>query len=156
MSQSSEAPMKEDPMATPEFEALIEPYHDALRGIINGDPDGYKAMYSDGDDVTLANPFGGVARGRIEVEKRLEAAAANYRDGEIVGYETVAKLVTPELAYLVEVERYSAKVGGSEEVSALGLRVTTVFRPEAGAWKVVHRHADPAVGRKSAEAVIQP
>lgn len=132
---------------TGDFDALIEPYHQALHAIINGDPDAYKAMYSDREDVTLANPFGGVARGRAEVEKRLDGAAANYRDGEIVGYETVAKLVTRELAYLVEVESYRAKVGGSEEFSSIGLRVTTVFRPEAGTWKVVHRHADPATGR---------
>ena len=138
-----------------DFDALIEPYHQALHAIINGDPDVYKAMYSDGEDVTLANPFGGVARGRVEVEERLEGAAANYRDGEIVGYETIAKLVTPELAYLVEVESYRAKVGGSDEFSPVGLRVTSVFRPEDGAWKVVHRHADPATGVQPPEAVVQ-
>ena len=138
-----------------DFDALIEPYHQALHAIINGDPDVYKAMYSDGEDVTLANPFGGVARGRVEVEERLEGAAANYRDGEIVGYETIAKLVTPELAYLVEVESYRAKVGGSDEFSPVGLRVTSVFRPEDGAWKVVHRHADPATGAQPPETVVQ-
>jgi ketosteroid isomerase-like protein len=138
-----------------DFDALIEPYHQALRAIINGDPDAYKAMCSDGGDVTLANPFGGVARGRAEVEAMLDGAAANYRDGEIVGYETIAKLVTPELAYLVEVESYRAKVGGSDGFSPVGLRVTSVFRPEDGIWKVVHRHADPATGAQQPETVIQ-
>ena len=42
----------------------------------------------------------------------MERATSNYRDGEIVGFENVAKYVTPELAYIVEVERYKAKVGG--------------------------------------------
>ena len=55
-----------------DFDALIKPYHEALRAIINGDPSAYKAMYSEGEDVTLANPFGGVARGRAEVEQRLD------------------------------------------------------------------------------------
>ena len=77
-----------------EFDALIEPYHGALRAIINGDPSAYKAMYSQGEDITLANPFGGVARGRAEVEERLDRAAANFRDGEIVGFETITKSVT--------------------------------------------------------------
>ena len=137
------------------FDDLIEPYHEALRAIINGDPDVYKAMYSNGEDVTLANPFGGVARGRAEVEKRLQGAAANYRDGEIVGYETISKLVTAELAYLVELESYRAKVGGSDELAPMGLRVTSIFRPENGTWKVVHRHADPAIGAQPPETVIQ-
>jgi ketosteroid isomerase-like protein len=138
-----------------DFDALIEPYHDALRAIINGDPSGYKAMYSSEDDATLANPFGGVAQGRAEVEGRLEGAASNYRDGEVDAIETIAKLVTPELAYLVEVETYRAKVGDSDESAPAGLRVTSVFRPEDGAWKLVHRHADPAIGRQPPETVVQ-
>ena len=138
-----------------DFDALIEPYHGALRAIINGDPSVYKAMYSDGEDVTLANPFGGVAQGRAQVEERLEGAAANYRDGEIDSIETIAKLVTPDLAYLVEIETYHARVGTSEEFSPAGLRVTTVFRPERGTWKVVHRHADPAIRPQPAATVIQ-
>jgi len=138
-----------------EFDAQVEQYHEALRAIINGDPSGYKAMYSQGEDVTLANPFGGVARGRAEVEERLDRAAATFRDGEIVGFETITKSVTSELAYLVEVEKPRAKIAGSDELTPTDIRVTTIFRPEAGTWKVVHRHADPAVGAQPAETVFQ-
>ena len=138
-----------------DFDAVIETYHDALRAIISGDPSGYKALYSRAEDVTLANPFGGVARGRAEIEQRLDRAAANFRDGEVVGFETITRLVTPELAYLLEVERSKAKVGGSDELTRTDIRVTTLFRPEAGAWKVVHRHADPAVDAKPADTAFQ-
>jgi ketosteroid isomerase-like protein len=138
-----------------DFDAVVEPYHEALRAIINGDPSGYKAMYSEGEDITLANPFGGVARGRAEVEARLDKAAANFRDGEVVGFETITKSVTSELAYLVEVEKSRAKVGGSDKLISTEIRVTTVFRPEAGTRKVVHRHADPAVRAKSPETAFQ-
>jgi len=138
-----------------DFDAVIETYHDALRAIISGDPSGYKALYSRAEDVTLANPFGGVARGRAEIEQRLDRAAANFRDGEVVGFETITRLVTPELAYLLEVERSKAKVGGSDELTRTDIRVTTVFRPEAGGWKVVHRHADPAVDAKPADTAFQ-
>jgi parallel beta-helix repeat protein len=122
-----------------DFEALIERYHGALGAIINGNPALYKDMLSTRDDVTLANPFGGVARGRTEVEARLDRAAANYRDGEIARIETVAKLVTAELAYLVELETYRAKVGGADEMSPAGLRVTLSSdqRTEPGRWSTV-------------------
>jgi ketosteroid isomerase-like protein len=40
-------------------------------------------------------------------------------------------------------ERWKAKVGGREDISDFDLRVTTTFRREDGAWKIVHRHADP-------------
>ena len=85
----------------------------------------------------------------------MERAASRYREGEIVSFENVAKYVTPELAYIVEVERYQAKVGGREDICPVALRVTSIFRPEGGTWKVVHRHADPITTAQPAESVIQ-
>jgi ketosteroid isomerase-like protein len=141
--------------AAGDFDAQVEAYHGALRAMVEGDPGGYIALYSEADDVTLANPFGGVARGRAEVEARLESAAATFRDGEIVGFETIAKSVTSELAYLVEVEKCKTKIAASNELTAINIRVTTVFRPEAGTWRVVHRHADPAVSIQRSASVFQ-
>ena len=54
----------------------------------------------------------------------------------------VAKYVTPELAYVVQMERLEAKVGGREDITPYALRATMILRPEEGTWKVVHRHAD--------------
>lgn len=82
-------------------------------------------------------------------------AAARYRDGVVVGFDQVSKYVTPELAYIVEVERYQAKVGGSEEVTPVSIRCTTILRREDGSWNVVHRHADPITSARPAESVIQ-
>jgi ketosteroid isomerase-like protein len=67
----------------------------------------------------------------------------------------VAKYVTPELAYIVEVERMQAKVEGREDVTPIAVRVTTIFRPEDGTWRVVHRHADPITAPRPPESVIQ-
>jgi ketosteroid isomerase-like protein len=53
------------------------------------------------------------------------------------------------------VERFEAKVGGREELAQVALRVTSIFRPEDGAWKVVHRHADPITTERPAESVLQ-
>jgi ketosteroid isomerase-like protein len=136
-------------------EQLLERYHRALGELIKGNPDVYRSMLSRRDDVTLANPFGPVARGWAEVEERLERAASNYTDGELTGFEQIAKYETPELAYLVEVERFKARVGGSGELAPVALRVTSIFRPEDGAWKVVHRHADPITMDRPAGSVLQ-
>jgi ketosteroid isomerase-like protein len=40
------------------------------------------------------------------------------------------------------VEHGTVSVGGGA-VASWTLRTTTTFRREDGAWKVVHRHADP-------------
>jgi ketosteroid isomerase-like protein len=103
-------------------------------------------MFSSSDDVCLVNPVGIIARGRREVEKTIEQASAQFSGGEIE-FEPVSREVTAELAYITEIERWSAYVGGSEELSSGQLRVTSVLRPEEGSWKVVHRHADPIVPR---------
>jgi hypothetical protein len=54
----------------------------------------------------------------------------NYRDGELTGFEQVAKYETPELAYLVEVERFKAKVGGRQELAPVALRVRASSDPK--------------------------
>ncbi len=83
------------------------------------------------------------------------ACRIELRDGEITGFEIVAKYVTPELAYVVWIERAKAKVGGREDIAPSALRVTMIFRPEEGTWKVVHRHADPITTAQPAESVLQ-
>ncbi len=99
-------------------------------------------MFSHQDDVTLANPRGVLARGWKQVAEAMERAASSRRDGEIVGFEIVAKHMSPEFAYVVEVERLKGKFGGGEDMAPYDLRATMIFRPEEGTWKVVHRHAD--------------
>ena len=95
-------------------------------------------------------------RGWDEVAKVTEYAASQVRDGELVSVEIVAKHVTPELAYVVQIERPEAELGAREDITPFALRVTMIFRPEEdGEWKIVHRHADPITTPQPAESVIQ-
>ncbi|HEV8574780.1 MAG TPA: hypothetical protein VGR43_08745 [Dehalococcoidia bacterium] len=55
----------------------------------------------------------------------------------------------------MEIERYKAKVAGSQDIVPIVLRVTSIFRPEDGVWKLVHRHADPIASVRPAESVVQ-
>ena len=138
-----------------ESDLPLDEYHRAGLEITNGNPDVYKSLYSHRDDVTLANPFGPPALGWSEVAATIDRAAGHYRDGEIVGVDRVSAVVTGELAYVVEIERYRARVGESRDLTAVELRVTTVFRREGGAWKVTHRHADPITTSRPASSVIR-
>ena len=126
-----------------QLESAIERYHAAAFELVNGNPEPQKAAFSHSDDATLVNPVGFVGRGWAEIEQLIERASSMVADGQVIAFERLAQQVTPQLAYLVEVERFLGKVDGSSDLSALDLRVTSVFRPEAGTWKVVHRHADP-------------
>jgi ketosteroid isomerase-like protein len=141
--------------AVDDVNELIERYHLALGELVNGNPEPLKETYSQRQDVSLANPFGPPVRGWDESARATEGSASNYRDGEIVGFENVAKYVTSELAYIVEMEHYRAKVGGNEDISPVSLRVTSILRPEDGTWRIAHRHADPITTPQPAESVIQ-
>jgi ketosteroid isomerase-like protein len=82
-------------------------------------------------------------RGWDEVAKNVEHASSLRSDGTFVGWQIVAKYVTAELAYVVQIERAEAKIGAREEITPYAVRATMIFRPDDGEWKVVHRHADP-------------
>ena len=49
------------------------------------------------------------------------------REGEIFSIETAAKYQTPERAYIVEMERYQAKVGEREDIIPYSLRAMMVL-----------------------------
>jgi ketosteroid isomerase-like protein len=142
-------------MAEPDLDSFVDEYHQALDAFFRGEPEPTKKLYSHEDDASLANPFGPVAVGWEQVENVMERAASNYRDGRATGFDTLATYVTPALACLVEVERFEAIVGEETESASGALRVTSVLRPEAGAWRIVHRHADPITTPRAAESVIQ-
>jgi ketosteroid isomerase-like protein len=141
--------------AVDDVEALIERYKLATTEFLRGNPEPYKTLFSHREDGTLANPFFPVVRGWDEIAETLERTASRLRDGEFLGYEILAKCVTPEVAYVVQRGRERAKVGGSELVTPFNLRNTMVLRPEEGTWKIEHLHGDPITTPQPAESVIQ-
>jgi SnoaL-like domain len=142
-------------MTDEHLEATIDRRHVALAQIIKGDSEPWGALFSRRDDVTLGNPFGPFVRGWSSVVATAAAAAGHYRDGQIIGFERVGTYASNELACIAEIERFRAKVGSSEEMDAVALRVTSTFRFENGKWMLVHRHADPIIVPQSARSVIQ-
>ena len=142
-------------MAELDFERVTEEYRRALLEMVRGNPDGYKQMYSEAEDITVANPFGGIARGRDDVWKRLELAASSFRDGELVGVETITRHVGDDFVYTVEIERVRSRVAGSDQFDDIAIRVTSIFIQERGEWKLAHRHADPRVSPLEPELVFR-
>ena len=134
---------------------ILEQYHRALDAVVTGDSAPMKELISKRDDVTLANPLGPPVRGWNEVEKTMDHAISHFRDGEPTRFERISQFVGTELAYIVELERTRVKIGGSNELSPIALRVTTIFRLEDGAWKVLHRHADPITAPRSIKSIVQ-
>jgi ketosteroid isomerase-like protein len=141
--------------ALEDVDELIERYQQALDEFMKGNPKRVQELFSHRDDASLANPYGPPVRGWDGIAKTTEHAASLRRDGRAAGFEIVAKNVTPELAYVVQIEHLESKVGQREDVTPYALRATMIFRPEDGTWRVVHRHADPITTPQPAESVIR-
>ena len=142
-------------MSTSDLEQFIERYHEALGGIVRGDAEPMKRLFSERDGVTLANPLGPPARGRAQIEQAMERAASNFRDGEDLRFERLAEHATEDLAYIFEIERVRMRIGGSDQHAPVALRVTSVFRREEDGWRVDHRHADPILSPRPAVSIIE-
>ena len=142
-------------MLTSDLMKLVEQNHLALDAFAKGDPEPLKNLYSRRDDVIIANPFGPPAKGWQKAAETMDRAAANYRDGKAVGFERIAEYATADLGYIIEIERFQSKVGGGDKLVPFALRVTTIFRREEGAWRIVLRHADPITAARAPTSIVE-
>jgi ketosteroid isomerase-like protein len=142
-------------MPESDLEQALGQDHRALNALVNGDPEPKKKMFSLRDDVTLANPFGPPVRGWNQVAEALERVASQVRDGQPIVFERISDYATPDLAYIVEIERTQMKVDGADQIAPVSLRVTTIFRREDDGWKIVHRHADPITAPRRPGSLLE-
>jgi ketosteroid isomerase-like protein len=128
-------------MSHQNFDEAVKEYEMAMRDFFKGNPETINNIYSSCDKISLAQLSGSFIKGRNQVTEVARQNALKYQEGNTT-FETLAKYVTPELAYLVQVERVDAKIDGKNVISHLALRVTSIFRLEEGFWKLLHRHVD--------------
>ena len=137
-----------------DFDGAVEAFRHALRTYVTGDPKPVLELFSRREDVTLANPLGPPRRGPAEVDEAGAAAAAQLSDGSIRGFEEVSRYSTPDLGYVVQIERARARLAGAD-MSPIALRVTMIFRREGDTWRVAHRHADPITTSRPITTTIE-
>jgi len=124
------------------LQQFIDQYHTTLDEFSRGNPQPIKVMFSHDNDVSLANPFGPAVIGWNKVSEALDYASSRFKDGAVTTPQNIAKYESPQLATILEIETWKAKVNDRENLTSFVLRVTTTFRNEEGTWKIVHRHAD--------------
>lgn len=132
------------PFADPGLNAFMQRFEQATNRFINGDNADWLALASRRADATIMGAWGAYERGWAEVGPRYDWAVARFKpSGAKLQVEYLSHGHSGDLAYTVAVERSTALVIGQEQPRPLQLRVTHVFRNEGGAWKLMHRHADP-------------
>ena len=126
---------------TAEFLAAIEPQLDVVEvALHNGESDGRIAMWSRSEPVTL---FGAAMNGVgwAQIHPIFQSLGEQFSQCTSYRNEIIAAEASGDIAYIVALEHTTAAINGREP-TAYVLRATTIFRREAGEWKVVHRHGD--------------
>ena len=139
--------MTSQPTVTPtDLDDLVAMTREAASAYIGGDMRRYFDLMRHTEDFTLMSPFGGDATRESTssiTAERIAELEDYFRGGEC-DLEVVETYASGDLAVLVVVERQHGVVGHLP-AQDWSLRVTLVFRREQGAWRLVHRHADPLV-----------
>jgi ketosteroid isomerase-like protein len=136
--------------------AFLPQWEEAQSRFLNGDPTLWKQHTLQTGDATIFGAFGGYEKGWSEVGPRYDWAASQYKaSGARKRVEYLNTAVSGDLAFTVGIERDEVQVSGQDKPAPRSLRVTQVFRRENGAWKLLHRHADPLLEKKAPPAAPQ-
>jgi ketosteroid isomerase-like protein len=139
----------------PDLEQVIDAYHEGIEHFMTGNCE-YSVELLSRRYVTLGNPFGPWACGFDQVAAAMRRTSPNYAEGRAIGFDRFAEYADPDMAYIVELERLEAKVAGREYFQQVDLRTTSIFRPEDGTWRLIHRHVDLTNSVKTVASVIEP
>ncbi len=140
----------------PSFQTFLAQWEEAQSRFLNGDPTAWKQKSSQGEDATIFGAFGGYEKGWNEVGPRYDWAASQYKEsGARKQIEYLNTAVSGDLAFTVAIERDDVRMGNQEKPAPRALRVTQIFIRQEGAWKLLHRHADPLLEKKAPSAASQ-
>lgn len=143
--------VRRDATADSGFRAFLAEWDKAQSRFINGDPGLWKQHSSHREDVTILGGFGGYGdKGWTAVGARYDWASSQYKSGGAtmtVEYLNIG--VNGDLGFTVAIERQEGARVGAQDPTRRALRATQIFRKEDGAWKLLHRHADPLIERQA-------
>ncbi len=129
-------------MAPQTFDAAVEAAREALGSMAKGDSGPSTAMWSQHDDVVLANPLGPPIVGFPLVAAETARVASMFVGGEPPEFDEITRWASDDLGYVVAIEHVRVQRVGSDDLVRMDLRVTTVFRREDDGWRLCLRHAD--------------
>ena len=115
-------------------------FYTAANQMLAGDLSGFEAIWSEADDISQLGPTGAICIGRAAVMEQFAKEAAMGFEGTLIADDR-RFVASPEMGLMDCVERISGMTKAGESIK-VDIRSTTVFRKEAGHWRVLHHHTD--------------
>jgi ketosteroid isomerase-like protein len=125
--------------AEDEVRQASDRFYAALNRAVNGDPGPMADVWSHQPDVTALHPYGGREVGWNQVWASWQQTALDTSNGKVTVSDLLVRL-EGGFAYTVGLVHIDALA--QTQPVCFDARVTTIFRREAGAWKMVHLHTD--------------
>ena len=140
---------KSNPDDSHGFEQFLRLRADAAQSYTNGDAGPVLRLLTR-EGSTFFGPGGGYTQGADEVATTHEQGAKSFRPGGDNSLEILQSFASGDVGCWVGIQRAHVRMPDKPEPAAMSLRVTEVFRHEAGAWRLVHRHADMLADKPAA------
>lgn len=125
--------------AEDEVRKASQQFYAGLNHMANGDAGPLADSWSHGAAVTTMHPIGGREVGWDAVRGSFEQVARLSSDGKIELQDQRIQ-IAGDMAFEVGIEQGQFKIAG--HLVSINHRVTNIYQRIAGAWKIIHHHAD--------------
>jgi ketosteroid isomerase-like protein len=128
---------------TEAFAQFLREREAASLDYVRGEGDSFMALAATEGDASFFPPGGGHVQGAAAVNERYAKDVHAFSDKtESSRFEIFHSAADGEIGYWTGLQHAKVQMKGKDEWVAMTLRVTEVFRQEAGSWHIVHPHAD--------------
>jgi ketosteroid isomerase-like protein len=114
-------------------------FYNALSGMANGDAESLANIWSHSKEVTTLHPIGGREVGWEAVSGSFGKVAELASGGNVELKDQYIQ-VLGDIAYELGVEQGHFQL--ADQPITINHRVTNIYQRQAGAWKIIHHHAD--------------
>lgn len=125
-----------------DFKKFMSKRLKASTAFTEGDFEPLKAISVHKSPATIFGPKGDCVQGAQHVNAANEKGASAFEPGAKNDFEIMHQDADEHLAYWTGIQHSIVKIKGEKEPVPMDLRVTEIFRNDAGEWKLMHRHAD--------------
>ncbi len=132
-----------------DFDAFLEIRRQAAQAYVNGQAGPLDQLVATACPASFFPPRGGHEQGAEWVANIYGRDAAAFLEGGETTLEILHSDSAGDLAYWTGLQHAKVRFNGQDEPVEMRLRVTELFRHEDGAWKLIHRHADPLAEAKT-------
>jgi ketosteroid isomerase-like protein len=126
-----------------EFNAFLKQRERASYAFVNGDATPLDVISTHTAPATIFGPVGNTVEGADNVNAANAKGAEMFASGGESHFEIQQSSANDDLAFWAGIQRSTVRMKNADKPVPMDLRVTEMFRREDGAWKLVHRHADP-------------